>query len=84
MALLESGDPGNAELELTKALVMGGNECVAAHYHLARIYLARGDTAEASRSIQAYLDEAPKGEYVKDAKQLQQKIQGEVKSQSRQ
>ena len=80
-ALLEMGDLTNAELELTKALVMGGAECVAAHYHLARIYLTRGDTAQASSAIQAYLDDAPKGEYVEDAKQLQKKLQGKVKSQ---
>lgn len=84
VALLETGDMVNAELELTKALVMGGDECVAAQYHLARIYFARGDTAQASRSIQSYLEDAPKGEYVKDARQLQQKIQGEMKSQSKQ
>ena len=84
VALLETGDLSTAELELTKALVMGGAECLAANYHLARIYLARGDTAEASRSIQAYLEDAPKGEYANDAKQLLKKIQGQVKSQSKQ
>jgi Flp pilus assembly protein TadD len=73
-ALLESGDPASAETALTKALVMGGGECVAAHYHLARIYLARGDTAGALRALQAYLDDAPKGEYVTEAKQLEQQI----------
>jgi Tfp pilus assembly protein PilF len=70
-ALLESGDVAGAERELTKALVMGGAECVAAHYHLARIYLSRGDLAEAARSVRAYLEEAPKGEYVKEAKALE-------------
>jgi tetratricopeptide (TPR) repeat protein len=78
-ALLETGDLSNAERELTKALVMGGAECVAAHYHLGRIYLTRGDTAQATRAIQAYLEEAPKGEYVKDARQLQKKLQGDGK-----
>ena len=79
-ALLETGDPVGAERELTKALVMGGSECAAANYHLARIYLARGDAAEASRSIRAYLEEAPKGEYAEEARQLQKKIQAELKS----
>src|SRR5690349_19781935 len=65
-ALLETGDLADAERELTKALVLGGAECVAAHYHLARIYLSRGDTAEASRAVRAYLDEAPKGEYAQE------------------
>jgi len=73
-ALLESGDLGNAERELTKALVMGGAQCVAAHYHLARIYFARGDNDEAVRALHAYLDEAPKGEYAADAKQLEKQI----------
>ncbi|HET6850967.1 MAG TPA: tetratricopeptide repeat protein [Pyrinomonadaceae bacterium] len=76
-ALLESGDPGNAERELTKALVMGGPQCVAAQYHLARIYLARGDKNEALRSLHAYLDEAPKGEYAADAKQLEKQIRSQ-------
>jgi Tfp pilus assembly protein PilF len=74
IALLETGDFVSAERELTKALVMGGTECVATHYHLARIYLSRGDTAEASRAVRAYLDEAPKGEYVTEAKQLEKKL----------
>jgi len=73
-ALLESGDPSAAERELTKALIMGGAECVAAHYHLARIYLARGDKAEALRAVKAYIEDSPKGEYVKEAKQLEQQI----------
>lgn len=76
-ALLESGDLGNAERELTKALVMGGPQCVAAQYHLARIYLARGDKNEALRSLHAYLDEAPKGEYAADAKQLEKQIRSQ-------
>jgi tetratricopeptide (TPR) repeat protein len=74
IALLETGHFASAERELTKALVMGGAECIAAHYHLARIYLSRGDTAEASRAVRAYLDEAPKGEYVTEAKQLEKKL----------
>lgn len=71
VALLEKGDLPPAERELSKALVMGGAECIAAHYHLARIYQSRGDTAEASRAIRAYLEEAPKGEYVNEARQLE-------------
>jgi Flp pilus assembly protein TadD len=69
-ALLELGDLPAAERELIKALVMGGAECVAAHYHLARIYMKRGDTAEAARAIRIYLKEAPQGEYVREARQL--------------
>ncbi len=74
VALLEAGELPSAETELTKALVMGGVECIAAHYHLARIYLSRGDTAEASRAVRAYLDEAPKGEYVNETRQLEKTL----------
>jgi Tfp pilus assembly protein PilF len=79
VALLESGDTASAERELTKALVMGGAECVAAHYHLARIFMTRQDTTEALRAVRAYLDEAPKGEYVNDAKELEKKLAGQAK-----
>jgi len=78
VALLESGDMASAERELTKALLMGGAECIAAHYHLARIFLSRGDTPEALRSIRAYLDEAPKGEYAKEAKEVVKKLTAEA------
>lgn len=73
-ALLELGDLAAAERELTKALVMGEAECVAAHYHLARIYLKRGESAEASHALEAYLAEAPKGEYAQEARQLERQI----------
>lgn len=73
-ALLEMGDLAAAERELTRALIMGGSDCVAAHYHLARAYAKRGDPAEASRAIRAYLEESPRGEYVKEAKELARKL----------
>lgn len=79
-ALLQTGDTAGAEAELTKALVMGGDECVAANYHLAHIYLGRGDADGASRSVGLYLEEAPKGEYAAEARQLQKKIQDEIKA----
>jgi tetratricopeptide (TPR) repeat protein len=79
VAMLESGDPLSAEREFTKALVMGGTECIAAHYHLARIFMSRGDTAEALRAVQAYLDEAPKGEYVNEARDLEKKLNRQSK-----
>jgi Flp pilus assembly protein TadD len=79
-ALLQTGDPAGAEQELTKALVMGGDDCVAANYHLARIYLGRGDAQEAARSARSYLEEAPKGEYAAEARQLLKQIDGETKA----
>jgi Tfp pilus assembly protein PilF len=74
VAFLEKGDLPSAERELTRALVMGGAECIAAHYHLARIYQSRGEMAEASRAVRAYLEEAPKGEYVNEARQLEKML----------
>ncbi len=79
-ALLETGDLAAAERELLKAVVMGGTECAAANYHLARINFGRGDAAEASRFLGVYLEEAPKGEYAEDARQLQKQIRAEAKS----
>jgi tetratricopeptide (TPR) repeat protein len=73
-AMLEMGDLPAAERELTKALVMGGADCVAAHYHLARIYVMRGDSKEAARAINAYLEESPHGDYVKEARELAKKL----------
>jgi tetratricopeptide (TPR) repeat protein len=74
IAKLELGDLQVAETELTRALITGGDECVAAHYHLARIYLNRGDLNEATRSVQAYMQMAPHGEFMAEAKELAQKI----------
>jgi tetratricopeptide (TPR) repeat protein len=76
-ALLETGDLSSAERELTKALVMGGAECVAAHYHLARVYLSRGDRTEALRAVRAYLQESSKGEYVQEARQLEAQLKAQ-------
>ena len=74
IAKLELGDLATAEAELTRALIMGGDECVAAHYHLARIFLNRGAVSDATRSVQAYIRQAPRGEFIKEAKELERKI----------
>jgi len=74
IAKLELGDLEVAEQELTRALITGGDECVAAHYHLARIYFTRGAINDATRSVQAYIQQAPRGEFIKEAKELEQKI----------
>ena len=81
IALLETGDAPGAEVELTKALVMGGTECAAANYHLARIYLGRRDPSEAERAVRSYLKDAPRGEFAEDARRLHQQIQAELKAQ---
>jgi tetratricopeptide (TPR) repeat protein len=74
IAKLELGDLEVAEGELTRSLIMGGAECVAAHYHLARIFLNRGDLSAAARSVNSYIQLAPKGEFITEAKELAQKI----------
>ncbi|HET8781854.1 MAG TPA: DUF2012 domain-containing protein [Pyrinomonadaceae bacterium] len=79
IAKLELGDLEAAEAELTRALIMGGDECIAAHYHLARVYLDRGDLVEAIRSVNAYIDSAPRGELIKEAKELARKIEQKKK-----
>lgn len=79
IAKLELGDVESAEAELTRALIMGGDECIAAHYHLARVYLDRGDLAEAARSVNAYIDSAPRGELIKEAKELVRRIDNKKK-----
>ncbi len=76
---LEMGNLPDAETSLVRSLLMGGDECVAAHYHLARIYVSRGDMGDARRSIQAYLEQAPRGEYSKEAKELAQLIENTAK-----
>ncbi len=75
IAKLELGDLETAEAELTRALIMGGDECVAAHYHLARIYKSRGDLPAASRSVRSYIQLAPKGELIKEAKELARELE---------
>ena len=79
IAKLELGDLANAEAELTRSLIMGGDECVAAHYHLARIFLNRGELAEAARSVQSYIQLAPRGEFKKEAKDLARQIENKQK-----
>lgn len=74
IAKLELGDLEVAEAELTRALITGGDECVAAHYHLARIFMNRGDLNEAARSVQSYIQLAPRGEFITEAKELAQRI----------
>ena len=75
IAKFEMGSLQEAETSLVRALLMGGDECVPAHYHLALIYMSRGELGDASRSVQAYLQQAPRGDYAKEAKELARRIQ---------
>jgi tetratricopeptide (TPR) repeat protein len=77
IAKLEMGEIEIAETELTRALITGGEDCVAAHYHLARIYMTRGDRLEAARSVRSYIQLAPKGELIKEAKALAHQIEND-------
>lgn len=70
VALLQTGDLPGAERELSRALITGGANLFAAHYYLAQVYLRRGDSAEASRALKAYLEGSPKGEYAEEARLL--------------
>lgn len=79
IARLELGDLETAEGELTRSLIMGGDECVAAHYHLARIYMSRGDLTAAARSVQSYIQLAPRGELINEAKTLARQIEARKK-----
>ena len=74
VALLQTGDLPGAERELSKALIMGGADLTAAHYYLAQVYLRRGDAAEASRALKAYLEESPEGEYTEESRLLLNKL----------
>ncbi|HMB30079.1 MAG TPA: tetratricopeptide repeat protein [Blastocatellia bacterium] len=74
VALLETGDLPGAERELSRALITGGANFVAAHYYLAHIFMRRGDSAEASRALRAYLKGSPKGEYAEEARLLLKKL----------
>jgi tetratricopeptide (TPR) repeat protein len=70
ISLLNVGELIGAERALSRALLTGGADCVVAHYCLAQLYLKSGRDDEASRSLRAYLEEAPKGEFAKEAKSL--------------
>lgn len=74
VAFLQTGDLPGAERELSRALITGGANFVAAHYYLAQVYLRRGDSAEASRALKAYLEGSPKGEYAEEARVVLKKL----------
>lgn len=74
VALLEINELPGAERELSKALITGGGDFAMAHYYLAQAYLRRGDSAEAARALNAYLEESPKGEYAEQSRSLLKKI----------
>ncbi len=75
IAQLNIGDLSNAERSFSKALIMSGGNFAATHFFLAKVYIQRGDTTEAARSLKAYLDESPNGENAEEAKLLLKKLE---------
>jgi tetratricopeptide (TPR) repeat protein len=82
-AMLQTNQLPEAENELLKALVGSNSAFVAAHFYLAQVYVKRGDLNEATRALNAYLENAPNGEYAVDSKQLLKKIETRNRSASR-
>jgi tetratricopeptide (TPR) repeat protein len=74
IAFLNLGELSGAERELSKALITGGANFAAAHYYRAQIHLKNKNEVEAVRSLKAYLEEAPRGEFVADARQLLKRL----------
>jgi TolA-binding protein len=74
VALLETNDLAAAERALTKALITGGRELAVSHFYLAQLYLRRADAAAATQALKVYLEEAPKGEQVEEARALLKKL----------
>lgn len=75
IALLQAGELPGAEHELAKALIMGSPNFAVAHFHLAQVYLRRGDSAEATRALKAYLGDSPKGEFAEQARRLLKELE---------
>jgi len=74
IALLNIGELPGAERALAKTLIIGGSNYVVAHYYLAQVHLKSKNDDEAVRALQAYLQEAPKGEFAGEAKKLLSKL----------
>jgi len=64
-----------AAREFNTAHKMGGDVFAEALFHLGNIYLRAGDRKQALESFQRYLDEAPKGNYVPEARRKIQELQ---------
>jgi tetratricopeptide (TPR) repeat protein len=74
MALTETDQLAEAESELFKARFLGGPQFAVAHYLVAQIELKQGARDQALRELEAYLEEAPKGEMAKAAGALAEKL----------
>jgi tetratricopeptide (TPR) repeat protein len=74
VASLGGDDLDAAERELGKALELGGPQYSVAHYHLAGVYLKKGNRDRALHELEAYLSVAPNGEKANQARQLLEQI----------
>lgn len=74
IAALDMEDLPVAERELVRALLLGGNEFVIAHYYFAHVYLKTGRREEATRELKLYLAAAPTGETAIHAKEMLDKL----------
>jgi Flp pilus assembly protein TadD len=70
-ALANLGRFGDAEIQLTRAVELGGDEAKDAHRFLGAIYLQRGEKEKAVAEFERYLKLAPKA---KDAEKIRQLI----------
>jgi tetratricopeptide (TPR) repeat protein len=76
IASAETDNLETAERELGVALSMGGAEFSVAHFHLAGVYMKRGERDGAIRELKAYLEKSPGGEHVIKARALLKELEG--------
>jgi len=75
IALLQTYELSQAERALTRALITGGANFVVAHYYLAQVHIKKGERSEAAQRLKAYLEEAPRGEHVEEARLLLKRLE---------
>lgn len=78
-ALANLGRFGEAEVQLTRAIELGGDEVKDAHRFLGAIYFQRGERDKGVAEFETYLKLAPKA---KDAEQVRQMIRQNKPSQN--
>ena len=74
IALVGTEESEAAQLELAKAISMGGAEFSVAHYFLAHVHMKKGERDEAIRELKSYLEKEPTGEYAAHAKALLEQL----------
>jgi Flp pilus assembly protein TadD len=74
VAFLQTGDLDGAARELTRTLVLGGQQYTIAHYYFAHVYMRQGRRDMARAELEAYLKEAPSGDRAGEAKSLLEQL----------